>query len=442
MPELHLRVNVFGDEPIGDTPLLARVERLDRRERKSSGRTMVVVPAGDDYQKFATLDLPEGRYAVEVALPSGRPLLAECELRSDSKLEIAVPSSPHEWLAWQHLAGNVGDRVESRPSWLLDALAAGQSTTQIAALSRGAEGDADLLGSLMRLESTPAAELWAVHYPRASVAWLELERAIRRDLDPPTARYALGAAARPLALPPRSDGRAQVFRLTSQHFSPAIAAAEQHAFVFVQNGPSARIVSAPVPWYRVDGRGEAEFELMTLSVGDGVTAVVRDAGLASVLGYLASGYSVFARPLVERAEEMLFHKIRNPFAAAAGAYVMVSTSAQNPETRWHPWIANLRSWFGWMPDGAIAHGWLLLKHQRSDSDVHAAFEAFFEACERGIPYYACGVRWLLDGLTLFVEDPEFAHRRADIERRLSAVRRIAGRTNFQQAFTSIRLTRR
>ena len=112
MSRLRLRVNLFPDVPTGDTHVLANVYPADEATR-GSGRGVrdQLIPAGDQYDRYATIDLTPGRYVVEVDLPSGRNISSDVEITQDEPepLELEPGPSPHEWMSWQHLVGNVGD---------------------------------------------------------------------------------------------------------------------------------------------------------------------------------------------------------------------------------------------------------------------------------------------------------------------------------------------
>jgi hypothetical protein len=159
----------------------------------------------------------------------------------------------------------------------------------------------------------------------------------------------------------------------------------------------------------------------------------RDPVVGSALGYMGTGSLANARVIFDRALTMLYRKQINPLAAAAGGYVILATDQGEPDQVWHEWIANLANRFPWLPDGMVLHGRLLLKHRRGEADVEAARRAFFEAHDRGIPYYSLGLQWLVDGLALL------ATRDKEARERLASAQEIAWMANLQQPFTTIRL---
>jgi hypothetical protein len=140
-----------------------------------------------------------------------------------------------------------------------------------------------------------------------------------------------------------------------------------------------------------------------------------------------------AERLFDQARGMLFEKRANPLGAAGGGYVLLGTEDSSQQKDWHLWISNLMNLFHWLPDGAIQHGWLKLRHRKSSADLDEAREALFTAYRRGLPFYSVGLQWLMDGLTLFApHDPQAAEM-------LHNVRRVAWRTNLQEPFTIVRL---
>ena len=170
----------------------------------------------------------------------------------------------------------------------------------------------------------------------------------------------------------------------------------------------------------------------SLSVGDG--------RMVSILNYLGQGNFPDASILVKQATGLLFDKLKNPLAAVAGAYVLVTTEKDLSQKNWHHWIENLMNWFPRIPDGAIIFGWMKLKHSKSNDDEDAARTALLNAYWQGIPYFSMGVRWLLDGLTILNGLAKEDRRQdSEIEEALTVVRQIARRVDINTPFTSIRL---
>ena len=107
-----------------------------------------------------------------------------------------------------------------------------------------------------------------------------------------------------------------------------------------------------------------------------------------------------------QANQALYEKQENPFSAAAGAYLFSLGSLDDKERR--QWMFNLYHRFAWLPDGAIALGWRLLREGRRGSDEwNEARQVLVAACERGLPYYTIGLHILVDAFNvLALSDPE------------------------------------
>ena len=159
------------------------------------------------------------------------------------------------------------------------------------------------------------------------------------------------------------------------------------------------------------------------------SVTVQDPSMATALGYLTSGSLPQASAILDRAQDMLYEKLSNPYAAAAGGYLMLEEDHPSRGDSWKGWIGNLGEWFPWLPDGAVLDGWVQLMQGKPDQ----AAERFRSAFERGVPLYSGGVKRLVDGLNLLAsEDDSFL----ELEKK---VRRIAWRTNMDQCFTILRL---
>ncbi|MDP1966259.1 MAG: hypothetical protein Q8K93_29165 [Reyranella sp.] len=161
----------------------------------------------------------------------------------------------------------------------------------------------------------------------------------------------------------------------------------------------------------------------------GVVVTVRDSEVGSAMSYFTHQKLDDAGALIEAARDMLFDKMENPIAAAAGAYVLLALRADEKRDRWHRWVTNLNEWFPGLPDAAILKGWLHL----GDKETDAARGAFAEAYARGVPLLSAGLRLLADGVSLCSGGNETF---AKMEREI----RLVGRyVDFSQPFTVMRV---
>ncbi len=120
---------------------------------------------------------------------------------------------------------------------------------------------------------------------------------------------------------------------------------------------------------------------------------------------LASGEEV-SRSQRGEATQMLYEKEGNPFAAAAGAYLLAL--GQRNLGNQVQWITNLTKRFEWLPDGPIAEGWYRLRIAKSGTaEWQVARSLMLLACTRGLPYFTVGLHALVEGMTLLnMADPE------------------------------------
>lgn len=466
MNHLRLRLNIYADEHLGTTFVIADVFPLDPSATQNLRQKLrnLEIPAGDDYDQWKEIEVPLGRYEVQVVLPSGEFLSHAVKIgpNTPDPLDVSLKATtPHEWLAFQHFQGNVGtiDRHRTSRDWVVQSIERGASDSprfEAVRLSRRHEVveslppslDAKVFWCIDRMNPDKAGQTWdLVHKiickrssPKhtAQRFWRDLPAdgkmkpllAVQGDDDARIYRFQTkGPVSRSN---PESDG------LNTWNDVPP-----RRRYVLIHNNETTRLVCAPVPWFDLDCHDrELAFEVMSPLGSPGVTTAIRDAKLTSIIGYLTISSLRSARILIDRAKGMLFEKFTNPLGAAAGAYVMLLTENERKESDWHMWIENLYRRFPWIPDGAISYATMKLNHQETDEDVDEALKALLTACQRGIPFYSIGMRWLLDGLTAFSEDDHYEHRRNEILSNLRHVRVVAHRTNYQQPFTSIQLSSR
>jgi hypothetical protein len=381
----------------------------------------VVIPSGSSPP--TSVDLDSGRYLVEATLPSGDLVSDEVEVfdGQDSTLELRPDQSPHEWLSWQQFVGKV-ERIERY------------------------DRDLDLFAPFepnVDWVPEPVQPLRG-NGPSGGDAWTLLAE-LSGNPGEAVGRLSAGTTSRLHSL--QSDAQAQLYQVTSSgvwnswtlpESPPAYGAGVMpRRYLIVENYRATYLVCLPVPWTSLSTEAELPAQILvrkrTAEDDLAITVTIRDPLIGSALGYMTLGALPTAERLFDQARHMVHHKQTNPLGAAGAGYVLLGTERGSEPKDWHDWINNLLRWFEWLPDGAIQHGWLKLRHRRSPSDLDEARDALFTAYRRGLPFYSVGLQWLMDGLTLFApRDPEATDM-------LHNVRRVAWRTNLQDPFTIVRL---
>jgi hypothetical protein len=457
---VRLRVDKYLEGETLENGALVEIRALE-----PSGRSRLIekvpVPVGESSSFSRSVDLAPGRYELTAYMPSGELLSQTLDLAEqpgDVEVVLRGEHSPHEWLSWQHLLGNVAGRAD-----LNQRISTRRISTRSVVIkppgSYAVPGEPE--GYAENAENPEiTAKLWLVPPAPIDPLWTRLD-----------VWLAQLAPGKPLDLaqlfPPGAEARGvQIIN------DPPYAAArldlgahvgDRRAYLICSRGSEAILCAMPYPWMQSDGSGEAQVEAsiaidveglesspiensLVEEPGWSVRPGVRDRQLGSVLSYLSSGEAASARELIQPARELLFEKTINPMAAAGGGYVLVDewvrdSSQAGSDSRWHSWIDNLANWFPWLPDGAILQGWLALRRRDQAPDLGKARSALLQAESRGIPLYTAGVRRLSDGLMLLANeargkgspDPE-------VDAAMARVRRLAWQVDPRQPFTCVRLT--
>ncbi|UCE27238.1 MAG: hypothetical protein JSW52_00340 [Candidatus Coatesbacteria bacterium] len=416
----------------------------------------LVIPAGwasNAEGAFTEIDLDPGRYIIEAILPSGELVREELYIEESAEPVIIVlrsEESPHEWLGWQRFVGSVpraGDAYERRLKTFaqkaaIEVKAEVVSTAMVPPAGQGALDfeEPDALSSRGFFFALPG--LKEVDF----VTPLEDLFRITSATPPPNVTDPLISYA--------WDEIYEVYYIDTG-FLPGLAAGpdDWRCFVFIRGeGITPQYGVLPVPWPQVDHSGEATVEVLVsratvdptvsrgIDPGYRTSVNVRDRVVGSVISYLGAGDLPAAAAITNKARVMLFEKVANPLAAAAGAYALLSTERTDEPEEWHEWVSNLMEWFGWLPDGAILNAWVILGRREGADYLPEARACLLEGYRRGLPFYSQGVKLLLDGLTLFANDAK-AEQKPDeeVEEALKVVRQLALRTNPRQPFTTVLL---
>jgi hypothetical protein len=411
MTALSLRLQKSMAAVPAEAGVVATVRPLGEVPAPSRSRT-VTIPVGSGTP--ATLvDVPPGRYLVQAYLPSGDIVSQDVDVQGPVEVELSGEHSPHEWLSYQHLLGNVTNKTTfGRPAH-------------------------DVL--------EPYPEVFSLDFPLIPLnlpgnddVWRLLGDSIAGLLSP----FQLAPVHRPL-VPAYSDDNVRLFQVPSNGITPVNEVPmldTGRCLVLVADQQAARmtLVALPFPWRDVLTDASCWAEVLVERGGSPadrrVSVSVQDTMVSTVLGYLGSGAFTTAQEIVQPAMWVLMSKLRNPLAAAAGGYVLVGSSTE-PITPWDQWLDNLTNWFPWLPDGPVIRSRLLLRLARDEGDIAMAHASLKMAFQRGLPFYGLGLQWLVDGLTVFAADDREAAFMLDM------VRPVARRCNLQQPFTVLDLVR-
>jgi hypothetical protein len=373
------------------------------RNLESGATTEVVVPLGGD---AAGVPLDPGRYLVEAYLPSGEHLrkAARLEGPEDARVTLAAAPARKDWLALQQLNAPAQRLVRGARRLPLVKKAGSPPPPVEGALRLRAGGANGTLPRLLAaLVTDPRRVLFLAR--DAPLAWGERDETL--------------ASARIL---PEGDG----------------------SLVMVAQDGVVDAVAVPGEWLTLSGEPAAIEVLWNESTG-ALSAAVEDPDLGMVLGYLAGGQTgLAARALAGVATELVAEKIRNPYGAAAGGYVLLRQALAGDELEpgWRRWIGNLARGFDHLPDGHVIRATLLRNDLGADGDPDPtpedAARGFLRALDAGLPLFATGVRALLDGLMSFGPG-EVPALRGELDAALRVVRRAASFLDTRQAFTTLEI---
>ncbi len=490
---LRLRLEKYLDGRGTRDGLIANVYGLDARGQRDHARDRrdLIIPAGPGNDALA-VPVEPGDYVVQATLPSGDVTSDQVSVAAGEEREVALrgPQSPNEWLSWQQFIGNVPalpDLPEAKPSrrklpaTQIERIDAFVRDHVAAPTSRPGAAGGVLAGGgrrSMRMGGAGGGRCGAAAPGRGRPTRAARPRQTRPVVEAPSwpAIWFVGQPVEALAghragrdawavLGGEIDARNPLATLSAGPATRAdqyLEQAEYRRYAFGAEGPTApgggaygggpglprryvvsirargpvEVACLPVPWPTLNGPTPVELLVRHQpKPGEAVLAMSPDDPVVrSAIGYMAAGSLSNARLMFENARDLLFGKMLNPLAAAAGGYVLLATQQGSGAEPWHPWTRNLANWFDWLPDGMIQYGRLRLLRRTGEADVTAAREAFFAAYDRGIPFYSLGLQWLVDGLSLLATGDD-----QEARDRLKAVQQVTWRANLQQPFTTLRL---
>lgn len=446
MLRLH-RPSTFGERAVAGVADLSLIgaNRRDVEPRDRRHRVALTLNARPDDGK---IELVPGLWQIDAVLASGEKIQDEQTVIANETVtvELLADRSPREWLDWQHLSGQVAGHevhamrrerqaLPAAPGWLK----AAEDIPGLAGAGLSPLSLDEFAGALPFGTSNGPAPMAKCSYYRqadAAAVWQMLVDLL--ESEPP---------AEPPGLIPIGGEERQVFDLYSdfivpenglQIAEPDEGSQERARYWAIAEAPSgSSLLSLPVPWYDRDGSSRDVGILVRHVSNESSLAevAVRDPDIAAMLGYLRNNRLTEAAFVTKDYERWLWSKRRNPFAAAAGGYVLLATQLGFENAPWTGWIRNLNAWFPTVPDGAILEAYMCLNGPKPLRDFERAAQCFQSAFERGIPHYTIGLSWLRSGLRSLEAD--FGHLK-EAAQTVSLASRLS---ETSQVFSSFRLKR-
>lgn len=364
----------------------------------------------------ADVVVPAGRYRLEARFPDGRTIRENRNVANDRRELVRFESlqSPHEWLVWQALSGNVPqiEQYDLRRENLLQL-------------------DDGLWRQKVRKQPS-------IRFLSAIATMQGLDR-----VDPIV-----------LPLDSVSDETVGLWTTRLPDFLGDEAGAypdrqRRRIVAVVRTNEATLFAFLPGPW-GMPGGEVAEIEILVdpLLPNDRALRVsVVDGPRSALLSYLGSSRMYEASVTFDAGQygdqilSTMEAKRQNPFAAAAAAYAGLAFPVDDPRReKWSPWLANLMNWFPELPDGAILFARDRLDRAMTKEDLVLAIEALQLAYHRGPPFFSVGIRHLLDGLAYFrSSEVRFAVGLDDFETMYRDVEVLAGLVDATQTFTVLKL---
>jgi hypothetical protein len=398
---VHLALRGSGSVTF-DSDALAVVYRVDDQGGLSvQGR--YAIPVHDRYDgrpnellRWFSLELPPGRYAVEACTPSRKLSSGIFELDREGGGYVRLPfeeESPHEWLGWEHFAGVVPDRGRYL----------------------------DLIGK------AHAQEREVVIHNQSDWDWW---------IGDPFLRLVAVIAKRNGAVPSRAKGLTPNFDdgFTAKYLLDSGEADHGLTFGSVSSGFATSVFRLPFSDEPEPMTGELAVHRSPGSRSLKVWVTRTDPLVASALAYFTSGATDVATLVLSQNAKHIERSFErtSPISLCGILYMDLLLRS---EDRWRRrfLLEYLMERHAALADVHILSAWHRLADGRDDEEALAAIKQALHAGYRaGLPFFTYGVRLMVDGLTLFAEEPPLAMV-------LEHVRRVSRRVDFGQPFTTIRL---
>jgi hypothetical protein len=384
--------------------------------------------------------------------------------------------SPHEWLSWQRLAGNVpskqeyekfltdmakriADAVQERKGVKIEVppTTIGWAAGKLRQLhlwvndhfpTLGAPANPASDGAVIEADAAPPAELptpvdfelLQANPADGAVLWKALSSQAEWN------DWRKSASAHGGYSSGRDDDRGlTLWRITQSDRDKSVVRTATGdvplcCLAALRRGDGLDIALLPVPWPLDPTQAPVTIEILReagASTSGRTTVVVQDPRLGGLLMYLGSGRMGQAAAVLVEADkqgiDLLLEKQENPIAACAAAYVAIANMAIGNRVRWDQVLDRLAQ-FEWLPDGAIIKAAYFLKIASTKADLDEARNSLKVAYARGVPFFAAGLMHLQQGLYSFSE------KDAEAKQMYEAVTKLTLRIDPDQAFTLIQLT--
>ena len=465
MSKLRLRLNISDLDELHKSGVIANIYDISDRPGKKKTLRDLVIPAGpslEPHRRFEEISLDPGQYVVEAILPSGEAISEEIAIKESAEpqeLELRAEESPHEWLRWHQFSGTVDQKAEVyqvRRRSIRDKRTTVQPQSYLVSAvtppTRGRTTDLSEPSALVSRGFFFALESLKNREPSKHLldTMLASKPADHVSISEPLQPFFSDEIYEVHSF--NSDTVRQTNHRPDYGYGYHTDRFDRHYLFIMGQGIPPQYCVLPVPWIEFYQGGEAQIEALlrhtiadpNISTGADsgyrLSVVVRSPLVGSVIGYLGRGNLPAAATILKQARDMLFGKMANPLAAAAGAYVLLSTEQSDKKEDWHCWVRNLMDIFPWLPDAAIQHAWVMLHYYNDKNGIMEARDNLLAGYRRGLPFYSKGVSLLLEGLTLLANDARTEERQdQEVEEALKITRQLALRTNMRQPFTTVLL---
>lgn len=179
--------------------------------------------------------------------------------------------------------------------------------------------------------------------------------------------------------------------------------------------------------------------------GSRLVVGVDDPKFSALLQFMQTGDLASSVSLLRQAEDALHEKYLNPYAAAAGGYVLTQAGYPSWNQDWGRWLYNLAIDFPDIPDGHILLASLVLQGPEAckkripgyehNNTWHIALASVLESVRRGPPMYRFGLRMLSGSIAILNHLVGADHEaREQINAAADYVRNLSVRVDRNQPF--------